>query len=68
MLSFEGNQEHLYKHLPGTVQSQKLLRKEGAAHLFNNKETWFFRKICGYLPAQANYQVHDIKCSSRNLI
>jgi hypothetical protein len=27
--------KHLNKHLPGTAQSEKLIRKEGAAHVFN---------------------------------
>jgi uncharacterized protein (UPF0216 family) len=30
---------HINKHLPGTTQSEKLIRKEGAAHVFNDKET-----------------------------
>jgi len=28
---------HINKHLPGTTQSEKLIRKEGAAHVFKDK-------------------------------
>ena len=31
--------KHLKKHLPGTPQSEKLIRKDGSAHLFNDLET-----------------------------
>ncbi|MBL4674567.1 MAG: hypothetical protein JKX81_20060 [Arenicella sp.] len=31
--------KHLNKHLPNTAQSQKLIRKEGAAHVFTDKAT-----------------------------
>ena len=30
---------HINKHLPGTTQSAKLIRKEGAAHVFKDKNT-----------------------------
>jgi polynucleotide 5'-kinase involved in rRNA processing len=30
---------HIAKHLPNTRQSQRLIRKEGAAHVFKDKET-----------------------------
>ncbi|MGF1524399.1 MAG: hypothetical protein ACFBSF_18925 [Leptolyngbyaceae cyanobacterium] len=29
----------IYRHLPGTSQVQRLLRKEGRAHVFNDLET-----------------------------
>ena len=29
--------KHLNKHLPGTPQAEKLIRKEGAAHVFNGQ-------------------------------
>lgn len=29
----------IYRHLPGTTQVQRLLRKEGKAHVFNDLET-----------------------------
>lgn len=29
----------IYRHLPGTPQVQRLLRKEGRAHVFNDLET-----------------------------
>jgi hypothetical protein len=31
--------KHLNKHLPGTPESLRLIQKEGAAHVFNNKAT-----------------------------
>jgi hypothetical protein len=30
---------HINKHLQGTTQSERLIRKEGAAHVFKDKET-----------------------------
>ena len=30
---------HINKHLPGTTQSEKLIRKEGATHVFKDKKT-----------------------------
>lgn len=34
--------KHLNKHLPGTVESERLLQKDGAAHVFTDKATLSF--------------------------